>query len=194
MTGLQMLIAEDDDILGMNLAAAAEDRGCHVVATVGTVAEAIAKLKNADVGGAVLDASLLDRDVTPVAMELIRRAIPFVIHTGVGLPKEIASVFPHVSVIMKPADPDLVVLQLLAQVQALNDRKALGEDDGLSSEGGRIVRENQIQRIASALRKQFGNMAVVLARRQAEDAKGDALVTWTSIVEALSESDSTTQH
>lgn len=183
--GLPILIVEDDEILAENMVAAIEDRGCAPVGPVATVAAALALLQTREIGGAILDAALLDRDVTPVAMDLIDRAIPFVIHTGVGLPTELATVFPHVSVIMKPADPDEVIVQVLAQVKALSDGGSGSGASGhhLSAEGEH--RNRQADRVASALFEQFGERAVVLARRQAAAAQGDILTAWLDIIERI---------
>lgn len=182
---LVILIVEDDDVLAMNLAAAVEDRRCSVAGPVATVTQALAALDAAWVDAAVLDANLLDGDVTPVAMALIERAIPFVIHTGIGLPAELASVFPHVSVIMKPADPDDVVACLLGQLEKLRGPPSDGAIPPVEAEQGGDVRSRQIGRIASALFDQFGDKAIMLARRQAADAVGDALATWSAIIEVL---------
>jgi DNA-binding NtrC family response regulator len=182
---LPILIVEDDEILALNMVAAVEDRDCLAIGPVATVADALAKLGSQDIGGAILDAALIDRDVTPVAMELIDRAIPFVIHTGVGLPAELETVFPHVSVIMKPADPDEVIVQLLAQVKALQGGRADGSSstDPLSVAGAQRCR--QVDRVASALFDQFGVKAIVLARRQAAAGNGEVLAVWLDIIELL---------
>ena len=182
---LSILIVEDDDILAANLAVAVEDRDAQVVGPASTVADALEALKCNDVGGAILDASLPDRDVTPVAMSLIDKGIPFLIHTGVGLPAEIATVFPHVSVVMKPADPDEVVAQLLGQVNALgrlatDAPRATGQVIGAEPD-----RTRDIGRIASALYDQFGEKAIVLARRQAAVAAGEPQISWAEIIAAL---------
>lgn len=182
---LPILVVEDDDLLAQNMAAAIEDRECIVVGPVATVADALATLNITEIAGAILDASLIDRDVTPVAMELIDRAIPFVIHTGVGLPAELATVFPHVSVIMKPTDPDEVIVQLLAQVQTLRLARRVVEESDVDPTAGELDRTRKIERIAAALLDQFSEKAVVLARRQAANAKGEVLASWLDIIERL---------
>lgn len=181
---LSILIVEDDEVHAINLAAAAEDRSCVVVGPVATVAAALASLET-HVDAAVLDANLLDRDVTPVAIALIEKGIPFVIHTGVGLPAELATVFPHVSVIMKPADPDDVMAQLIAQVEMLRGDGAGRVTLPANLTDGADVRRHQIDKIAMALVAQFGDKAIVLARRQAEAATGDTAATWLEIIDHL---------
>lgn len=186
---LRILIVEDDDILSANLFTAIEDRNCSVVGPVATVADALALLGREGIDGAVLDASLPDRDVTPVAVELIDKAIPFVIHTGVGLPAELATVFPHVSVIMKPADPDDVIAKLLAQLQALSGSTPGEDGRQIADLDAGQDRARQIEQIASALFDQFGTKALLLAQRQAADARGDSLISWSDIIENLEKRD-----
>jgi DNA-binding NtrC family response regulator len=182
---VSVLIVEDDKILAMNLVAAAEDRGCTAVGPEASVADALAVLRQTRVDAAVLDANLLDRDVTPVAMALIEQAIPFVIHTGKGLPEELAAVFPHVSVIMKPADPDDVVAQVLSQLEQLRAAGRKTAPSPTHAASAHHTRARTITKVAGVLFDQFGDQAIVLARRQAADASDDVLATWSDIIANL---------
>lgn len=79
-----MLLLEDEPLILMDLELAAEDRGCTCL-TATTVDEALAHLSAdgpvPDV--AVLDVSLQDGETClPVARELRRRGIPFILHSG----------------------------------------------------------------------------------------------------------------
>lgn len=183
ITAVSILVVEDDDILARNMGVAIEDRACHVVGPAATVAAASALVGTAVIDGAILDASLLDRNVTPVALALIDKGVPFVIHTGVGLPEELEAVFPQVSVIMKPTDPDDVVVQLLQQIERL--RSASTGETPVS--GDSEIRKHQVESIASALFEQFGEKAVILARRQSVGAAGDALIAWSAIIANLTD-------
>lgn len=184
---LAILIVEDDEILAENLATVVEDRGCVAVGPASTVEGALLIIDRSDVRGAILDASLLDRDVTPVAMVLIEKAIPFLIHTGVGLPAELATVFPHVSVVMKPTDPDDVVAQLLRQIDALEDPESSRKAAEANESNPRVDHARDVDKVASALYDQFGSNAVILARRQAAGASGDPRISWPDIIAALLE-------
>jgi len=114
---ISILIVEDDAIIALGLELAVEDRGYVVVGPVATVAEALALVAQGGIEGAVLDASLLDRDVGPVALQLIENGIPFVVHTGVGLPAVLARHYPDLPVMMKPNSPDKVVARLLREIK-----------------------------------------------------------------------------
>ncbi|MES2290348.1 MAG: response regulator [Pseudomonadota bacterium] len=113
MTKFHILIVEDDAFIALGLATAVEDIGGVVLGPVATVAEALAVLEKSEVHKAILDAQLADRDVTPVAVKLLEQVIPFVVHTGTGLPAELARVHPELPLVMKPASPETVVKVLL---------------------------------------------------------------------------------
>jgi CheY-like chemotaxis protein len=111
-----ILIVEDECFVALDLATAVEDWQGQVVGPAATVVEALHLLEIERIAGAILDAELLDRDVTPVALALARQGIPFVIHSGTGVPVAIASAVPDVPVVMKPARTSLVLGCLLARI------------------------------------------------------------------------------
>lgn len=112
LTGLSILIAEDEALIALSLSDAVEEQGGHIVGPVATVAEGLALAGHVMVTAAILDANLLDRDITPLALRLIEQHIPFVIHTGTGLPEDLVRAHPDLAVVMKPVPPS-VVLQAL---------------------------------------------------------------------------------
>ena len=113
LNGLPILIVEDEALIAIDLAEAIEGVQGQAVGPVATVADALALLDEKTIGAAILDANLLDRDVTPLALALIERGIPFVIHTGTGVPQELAELHPHLPVIPKPARSNRVLAALL---------------------------------------------------------------------------------
>ncbi|MFI4934898.1 MAG: response regulator [Caulobacterales bacterium] len=85
MTALRILVVEDDALVAMTVEDLLEDLGCVVVGSVASVAEATGWLE----GGTAFDAALLDlslRDglVFPVADILAQRGVPFAFTTGYG--------------------------------------------------------------------------------------------------------------
>lgn len=118
MSKLSLLIVEDDEAVGMNLAAAAEDAGAEVVGPVGTVAEALVRLAAGGIDGAVIDVRLQDSEITPVALRLMAKGVPFVIHSGYALPEELAEMYLEPRIVMKPADPDAVMNQVVRLVES----------------------------------------------------------------------------
>ena len=112
----RILIVEDEAIIALNLAYAVEDVEGEVVGPVGSIAEALALLDIAPVSGAVLDANLVDGAVTPLALRLLDLGVPFVLHTGTGLPVELAAEPVDLSLVMKPAQATRVVETLMRKL------------------------------------------------------------------------------
>ncbi len=104
-----ILIVEDEALIGHSLADAVEELGGAPLGPFATVSEASEILTRVTVVGAILDGKLLDGDVTPLACLLAERAVPIVIHSGTGVPPEIASQWPQIPFVGKPAPAKLVV-------------------------------------------------------------------------------------
>jgi len=117
LNGLSVLIVENEPLIALDLSDAVVDLQGIVIGPVPTVAEALAILAGQPVGAAILDARLDDRDVTPLAIRLVEQAVPFVIHTGTGLPAELAASHPDLPVILKPKRPGEVVATLMEQLR-----------------------------------------------------------------------------
>jgi len=113
---LSVLIVEDDPMVALGLAFAAEDAGAIVIGPAASAHEALSLLTKSIIDAAILDVHLVDGVVTPVALALLDCATPFIVHTGIGLPDELATTRPTIAVVMKPTLPDQVVQQLLAEV------------------------------------------------------------------------------
>lgn len=115
---LSILIVEDEPIVAISLAFAVEAAGGMVVGPAASTIEALALLARAPVDAAIVDVQLEDRDITPVAIALIERQVPFVVHTGTGLPPGLALTHPGLPVMMKPIAADAVMARLLQQLPA----------------------------------------------------------------------------
>jgi DNA-binding NtrC family response regulator len=113
LNGLPILIVEDDPLIALNLATAIEDLDGRPIWPVVTVEAALKILETETIEAAILDANLLDRDITPVAIALTEKAVPFVIHSGTGIPEELAAKYPHLPLVMKPAAITAVLATLL---------------------------------------------------------------------------------
>jgi two-component SAPR family response regulator len=82
LSGLKVLIVEDQFLIADDLSRAVTRLGAMVVGPCPTVAIAQATLADQPVDFAVLDLNLRGDQVFPVAEELARRAIPFAFATG----------------------------------------------------------------------------------------------------------------
>jgi ActR/RegA family two-component response regulator len=118
LQGLPILIVEDDPFVAMDLAVAIENFDGRPVGPVASVAEGLRLVVAEPIEAAILDANLVDRDVTPLALLLIERSVPFVIHSGTGIPPELAKHHPDLVSVMKPARSTEVLAALLQQVSA----------------------------------------------------------------------------
>jgi len=106
LRGRRVLVVEDEALVAMLVEDALVDAGCDVVGPVATVAEALSLLDGTETPpeAAVLDLNLAGETSAPVADELARRGVPFVVATGygaAGLPPE----HKDVPVLAKPYDP-----------------------------------------------------------------------------------------
>jgi CheY-like chemotaxis protein len=104
LAGRRVLIVEDEALVAMLVEDALLDAGAEVIGPVATVADALEVLKAQIPEAAVLDLNLAGETSTPVADELAKRGVPFVVATGYGadgLPPGHA----NVPVLAKPYDP-----------------------------------------------------------------------------------------
>ncbi len=102
LTGLRLLVVEDEAIVAMMLEGMLEDLGCNVIDWAGTVAAALSLAQDAEMDGALLDVNVGGTMVYPVADALAARGIPFVFVTGYGPTHAAAGRFPGVPVLKKP--------------------------------------------------------------------------------------------
>jgi CheY-like chemotaxis protein len=84
LTGWRVLIVEDQMIIAMEIEDVLLELGCVVVGPIGTVDAALALARKEALDAAILDVSLDDEKVFPVAEMLQARGIPFIFSTGYG--------------------------------------------------------------------------------------------------------------
>lgn len=103
LSGLRLLVVEDEALVAMQLEDMLDELGCVVVDVAGTVSRGVALAGDAGVAldGAILDVNLGGEKVYPVAERLAERGVPFVFCTGYGL-AGIAGEFAHVPTLAKP--------------------------------------------------------------------------------------------
>jgi CheY-like chemotaxis protein len=116
LRGARVLIVEDDILTATLLAG--EVAGAHgeAVGPVTSVADALQVVGSDTINAAVLDVRLADGDVTPVALKLIDRGVPFVILSARSAPREITAKDPAVQVFHKPVLLRSVISGLTTEV------------------------------------------------------------------------------
>jgi DNA-binding response OmpR family regulator len=82
LSGLRILVVEDEPLIAMDLKDVLRDSGCSVVGPALTLKQGMRLAENETVDGAILDVNLGGETVFPLADALAGRAIPFAYLTG----------------------------------------------------------------------------------------------------------------
>ncbi|MDB5613090.1 MAG: response regulator receiver protein, partial [Devosia sp.] len=82
--GLRALVVEDEGAVALLIEDMLEEMGCHVVASVATLAKALTAAATENFDFAMLDVNLDGQPVFPVAEVLQSRGLPFIFSTGYG--------------------------------------------------------------------------------------------------------------
>lgn len=112
LTGLLVLIVEDELLVSMVLADLLDEFGCTVAGQAATVSEALDRIETGDdFDAAILDVNIGGDKVFPVADLLTRRGVPFVFSTGYG-PADLAQRYPGRPLLHKPYRPEALATVL----------------------------------------------------------------------------------
>jgi CheY-like chemotaxis protein len=103
VSGLRILLVEDEALVAMMIEDMLRDLGCTVVGIAGSVSEGLSFADNAALAldGAVLDVNLGGEKVFPVAERLKIRGVPFIFSTGYGTAGIVAE-FADAPILAKP--------------------------------------------------------------------------------------------
>lgn len=123
---LPILIVEDEPTVASDLASAIEAIDGVAVGPVATAADALELLDSARVEAAILATDVIARDAAPLALALIERGVPFVIHGAAGVPPALAARCSDVPVIARSARPTRVLAALLQRLSPDRARFADG--------------------------------------------------------------------
>jgi len=80
--GMTILIVEDDFLVGHDLRSFLEAAGAAVVGPVDDIGKACTIARQDGLEGAVLDVRMFNETASPVAVELSKRNIPFIVVSG----------------------------------------------------------------------------------------------------------------
>ena len=84
LSGMRILVVEDEPLLAMASADLLADSGCTVAGPVSSVKQGMRLIEKEAIDGAILDINLRGEMVFPLADALAERSIPFVYVTGYG--------------------------------------------------------------------------------------------------------------
>lgn len=107
-----ILVVEDDLIIALHLEQTIAEAGGYPIGPASTVSDALRLLNTERVDGAILDIDLHHEVATFVVDALLDRGVPFVFHTGAGVPLELQQRCPDVPVHTKPVAPQALVTSL----------------------------------------------------------------------------------
>jgi CheY-like chemotaxis protein len=119
LTGVRLLIVEDEALVAMDYAQMLERAGAIIVGVASKVDDALRDIETLDFDAALLDGNLFGQSVEAVSIALSRNGRPFVFVTGYSkeaLPKA----FAQATVVNKPCAAD----SLIAAVQGMKLRPA----------------------------------------------------------------------
>lgn len=109
LSGLAVLVAEDEFFIAAMLADTLEDAGARIVGPASSLADGLSLAGQGGIDLAVLDWNLAGEESTAIAGMLHAAGVPFVIASGYGAAPE---GFPGVEVLVKPFDPQRLVEEL----------------------------------------------------------------------------------
>ena len=84
LSGLKVLVVEDEPLIAMGLKDLLTDSGCTVAGPASSVEKGMRLIEQEAVDGAILDINLRGEMVFPLADALAEQSIPFVYVTGYG--------------------------------------------------------------------------------------------------------------
>lgn len=112
LSGVRVLVVEDDWLLAMDLQDTLADAGAVVVGSCQTLDEAMARANVDDFAVAVLDFSLGPDMASPLAQRLVRRGVPFIFYTGKSPREPTLAEWRDWPIVEKPASPRVLVSAL----------------------------------------------------------------------------------
>ncbi|MFC5483238.1 response regulator, partial [Microvirga aerilata] len=113
LSGIRVLIGEDEVLIAAALSQALEDAEGEVVGVACSVREARQMIKQLPFDAAVLDLHLTDSEVTPVLEALHARKAPTVVYSGSELPEKVRVRHPELVALRKPVLPGRIVAEIL---------------------------------------------------------------------------------
>lgn len=109
LTGIRVLLAEDEPVVGLEIQAAVIEAGAEVVGRAQTLRQALDIAARESLSAAVLDVNLDGEMVFPLAEVLKARGVPILFVTGYDLEDIAPKAFGDALVLRKPVQTDSVV-------------------------------------------------------------------------------------
>lgn len=110
---MRVLIVEDDYIIAAEAASHLREAGCVVVGMAASVKRALKLLDAASCDAAILDFNLGQETSEPIAAELVKRQVPFIVVSGYT-DGQIGGSIGAAAHLTKPCRPETLVAAVLA--------------------------------------------------------------------------------
>lgn len=125
----RILIVEDEPFIAGDLVHAVELAGGEAIGPAASLKQALALIAEArgTIQAAILDVNLVDGHIGPV-LDVLVPIVPVIVHTGVGLPRDVQGRFPQVPIYTKPT-PSLILTAALAEMLAEARSQELDPDN-----------------------------------------------------------------
>jgi DNA-binding response OmpR family regulator len=123
LSGVTMLLVEDDLLLAMDIEDTLAGMGAVVVDVCHTLDEAMARADVNDFAVAVLDFSLGSDSVAPLARRLARRNVPFILHTGMSRSEPSLMEWRDSIIVEKPTSPQTLVTAIRSVLEGQPARR-----------------------------------------------------------------------
>lgn len=117
--GRRILVVEDEYLIADNIRMMLEDLGYDVVDLVSTIPDAITAINDQLLDAVLLDANLAGTSSAPIAVELAKHRLPFIVVTGYGSLELSCQTLQDAPRVNKPFTPDSLSVAL-GTVLALN--------------------------------------------------------------------------
>lgn len=101
----KILVAEDEMVIAFDLCDTVEEAGFEVEGPHAGISSAMLAFQKEKPALAILDITLHDGVVYPLAQKLADENIPIIFHSGRHSPEEVAEHFPHATTLLKPCPP-----------------------------------------------------------------------------------------
>ena len=112
LSGMRLLVAEDDAVIAMDYAGMLSSAGAEIVSTARTAGEAVAHLQDDAVDAAIVDFLLADGKSSELQAILTEKRIPFVVISG--YPSVLVRESSDQKVLHKPVTADNLCAAVLA--------------------------------------------------------------------------------
>ena len=117
LLGARIFVVDDEAIIALDLHSILAEAGAFVIGPARTLDAAQVLAERSELAAAILDVRLGSKSVLPVAKVLADRGIPFAFYTGDAKGHDLASNWPDVQILTKPAERAVIIVALARILQ-----------------------------------------------------------------------------